>query len=292
MALNSATVGTVGERFEHMVDARWVMSYAAGLADYLPRYLDTNRPDAMQAHPLFPVCLEWPVMVAMRDAALQRDEALRGVHATHDLVIHRPIRPDDVLTTQGTVVGVERRPPGAYQVVRYDTCDAHGEPVCSTWYGTLFRGVNVVGDDRPAHDMPPTAASIDAVQAAVSVRAEIPVSISTGAAHVYTECARIWNPIHTDPAVAEKSGLPGLILHGTATLAHAISRVVAAEAAGQPARVKRVAGRFGAMVFMPSEVKVRILARASDGQGDSVRFEVLTPDGKPAVRDGLVVLSE
>ena len=292
MALNSATVGTVGERFEHVVDARWVMSYAAGLADHLPCYLDTNRPDTMQAHPLFPVCLEWPVMVAMRDAALQRDEALRGVHATHDLVIHRPIRPDDVLTTQGTVVGVERRAPGAYQVVRYDTCDAHGEPVCSTWYGTLFRGVNVVGDDRPAHDMPPTTASIDATQAAVSVRAEIPVSISTGAAHVYTECARIWNPIHTDPAVAEKFGLPGLILHGTATLAHAISRVVAAEAAGQPARVKRVVGRFGAMVFMPSEVTVRILARASDGEGESVRFEVLTLDGKPAVRDGLVVLSE
>ena len=292
MALNSATVGTVGERFEHVVDARWVMSYAAGLADHLPCYLDTNRPDTMQAHPLFPVCLEWPVMVAMRDAALQRDEALRGVHATHDLVIHRPIRPDDVLTTQGTVVGVERRPPGAYQVVRYDTCDAHGEPVCSTWYGTLFRGVDVVGDDRPAHDMPPTTASIDATQAAVSVRAEIPVSISTGAAHVYTECARIWNPIHTDPAVAEKFGLPGLILHGTATLAHAISRVVAAEAAGQPARVKRVVGRFGAMVFMPSEVTVRILARASDGEGESVRFEVLIPDGKPAVRDGLVVLSE
>jgi len=292
MALNSATVGTVSERFEHVVDARWVMSYAAGLADYLPCYLDTNRPDAMQAHPLFPVCLEWPVMVAMRDAALQRDEALRGVHATHDLVIHRPIRPEDVLTTQGAVVGVERRPPGAYQVVRYDTCDAHGEPVCSTWYGTLFRGIDVVGDDRPAHDIPPTAAPIDAAQAAVSVRAEIPVSISTGAAHVYTECARIWNPIHTDPAVAEKFGLRGLILHGTATLAHAISRVVAAEAAGQPARVKRVAGRFGAMVFMPSEVKVRILARASDGQGDLVRFEVLTPDGKPAVRDGLVTLSE
>lgn len=291
MALDPATVGTVGDRFEHTVDARWVMSYAAGLADHLPCYLDTNRPDTMQAHPLFPVCLEWPVMVAMRDAALQRDEALRGVHATHDLVIRRPIRPDDVLTTQGTVVGVERRTPGAYQVVRYDTRDARGESVCSTWYGTLFRGVEVVGDDRPAHDMPSTAAPIDAEQAAGAARAEIPVSISAGAAHVYTECARIWNPIHTDPAVAEKFGLPGLILHGTATLAHAVSQVVTVEAAGRPARVKRVAGRLGAMVFMPSEVTVRILTRTSDARGDSIRFEVRTADGKPAVRDGLIVLS-
>ena len=33
-------------------------------------------------------------------------------------------------------------------------------------------------------------------------RAEVPLAISTGAAHVYTECARIWNPVHTDSAVA------------------------------------------------------------------------------------------
>src|SRR5262245_63914545 len=37
--------------------------------------------------------------------------------------------------------------------------------------------------------------------------------------HVYTECARIWNPIHTDLAVVRAAGLSGPILHGTATLA-------------------------------------------------------------------------
>src|SRR6266581_3658401 len=28
------------------------------------------------------------------------------------------------------------------------------------------------------------------------------VAVAANAAHVYTECARIWNPIHTDDAVA------------------------------------------------------------------------------------------
>ena len=45
------------------------------------------------------------------------------------------------------------------------------------------------------------------------------------AAHVYTECARIWNPIHTDVAYARAAGLPDIILHGTATLALSISKV-------------------------------------------------------------------
>ena len=57
-------------------------------------------------------------------------------------------------------------------------------------------------------------------------RAEDRIDVSAVAAHVYTECARIFNPIHTDVAVAEASGLPGPILHGTATLAMAVSAVV------------------------------------------------------------------
>ena len=287
MSLNSATVGSVGEPFVKEVDARWAMSYAAGLDDYLPCYMDTRRPDGVVAHPLFPVCFEWPVMLATRDSALKREEALRGVHATHDLVIHRLVRSDDTLTTQATVVGVEQRKPGAYQIVRFDTTDADGALVCSTWYGTLFRGVTVEGGDKPATELPTQMGSVSGEGTA---RAEIPVPISAGAAHVYTECARIWNPVHTDPAVAATSGLPGLILHGTATLAHGVSRIVAQEAGGQPERIKRIAGRFGAMVLMPSQVTVRVLSRAAGADGEVVRFEVRTEDGKPAVRDGLVVL--
>jgi len=287
VSLNSATVGSVGEPFVNEVDARWAMSYAAGLDDYLPCYMDTRRPDGVVAHPLFPVCFEWPVMLATRDSALKREEALRGVHATHDLVIHRLVRSDDTLTTQATVVGVEQRKPGAYQIVRFDTTDADGALVCSTWYGTLFRGVTVEGGDKPATELPTQLGSVSGEGTA---RAEIPVPISAGAAHVYTECARIWNPVHTDPAVAATSGLPGLILHGTATLAHGVSRIVAQEAGGQPERIKRIAGRFGAMVLMPSQVTVRVLSRTAGADGEVVRFEVRTEDGKPAVRDGLVVL--
>lgn len=122
------------------------------------------------------------------------------------------------------------------------------------------------------------------------MRAEVPVPITPGAAHVYTECARIWNPVHTDAAVAAAAGLPAIILHGTATLAMGVSRVLELEADNRPERVKRVACRFGAMVLMPSRVTVHILARHSTPHGDAVHFEVRTEDGGPAVRDGLLVL--
>jgi acyl dehydratase len=106
----------------------------------------------------------------------------------------------------------------------------------------------------------------------------VQVPVDGGAAHVYTECARIWNPIHTDLGVALDAGLPGLILHGTATLAHAVSVGVDQLGGGDPAAVRRVRGRFGAMVPMPSTLIVRLFANG--------RFEVRLPDGGLAVANG------
>jgi acyl dehydratase len=291
MPLNPDSIGSLGEPWVHEIDARWVMSYATGIGDTLPCYLDTLRPEGVIAHPLFPVCVEWPVIVDMRkhpvNASLTQEEYVRAVHATHDTVIHRPIRPGDKLTTQATIVGLEQRKPGAYQTMRLDTTDADGALVISTWQGAVYRGVKVDGPDRPADDPPTPMTSSNGNG---SVRAEVPVPIATEAAHVYTECARIWNPVHTDAAVAAAAGLPAIILHGTATLALGVSRVIELEADNQPERVKRIACRFGAMVLMPSEVTVRILSREATAEGDAIHFEVRTEDGGPAVRDGLVVL--
>lgn len=291
MPLSSDTVGLSGEPLTHEIDERWIMAYAAGLGDTLPCYLDTLRPKGIVAHPLFPVCFEWPVILAMRghrgNSSLTANEGVRAVHATHDLMIHRPVRPGDRLSTHATVVGVEQRKPGAYQVTRLETVDAAGDPVCTTWQGGLYRGVGVTGSNRPATDVPPPPSPVEGERQA---RAEVSVPIAALAAHVYTECARIWNPVHTDTAVAARAGLPGLILHGTATLALAVSQILRLEAGNEPRRVRRVAGRFSAMVLMPSEITVRILARQTTAEGGIVRFEVRNNEGAPAVSNGLVLL--
>jgi acyl dehydratase len=251
------------------------MAYAAALGDYLPCYFDTRRSDGIVTHPVFPVCIEWPSAIVLHDkmheSKLTRSEAARGVHATYDVMLHRLIRPPERLTTTLTLV------------------DAQGRPVCTTWYGTIYRGVEVDGPDRPAADAP----ALPTVPAARdTARAEIPLAISAGAAHVYTECARIWNPVHTDTAVAAAAGLPAIILHGTATMAMAVSKIVAAEASYNPARVRRVHARFAAMVLMPSMVTVRINSRTPASGGEAVSFEVLNADGGRAIRDGMVLLSE
>jgi acyl dehydratase len=290
MPLDSSLVGSRIDAIASEIDTRWTMAYAASLGDYLSCYLDTRRPAGIVAHPMFAVCLEWPAAGSIRHKArssLSQNEAVRGVHATHHTIIHRLVHPPEHLITTAELLGIEPRSPGAYEVAKFETVDDKSAPVCTTYYGSLYRDVEVKGPDRPA----PTPA-LPTLSLAGPPRQEVRVPISAGAAHVYTECARIWNPIHTDTAVAAKAGLPGLILHGTATLAMAVSRIIEAEAGSDPARVAQIYGRFGAMVLMPSEVMVRIDAREKCDIGEAVFFEVATADGGRAVRNGVVILRD
>ena len=290
MPVSSAMVGSTNGPVAHDVDARWSMAYAASLGDHLDRYFDTSA--AVVAHPLFPVCAEWPVIVDSREESrhygVTADEVRRGVHATHDLTVHRLIAPTEHLSTTLTVTGVERRKPGAFTTMQLETVDADGLPVATTRQGTLYLGVEVDRPDAPPGDGVDDLAPWGSLGTPVST---MPIDLGAGAAHLYTECARIWNPIHTDLAVARAAGLPGLILHGTATLALGVSRVVSQEASGDPGAVRRVVGRFGAMVLLPSTVTVRLFRPVPLGDGlTAVPFDVRTAGGGPAVDRAAVVL--
>ena len=288
MPISSDVVGTSRGSFIATADARWTMSYAAGLGDRLDAYFDTTRPSGVIAHPLFPVCVEW-IDATRGDnmvGGLTPEEARRGVHYAHDLTLHRAVRGGDVATVTPTIVGVERHRAGAVMTTRFDAVDADGDALWTTYSKSLLRDVDVDGPDR-VDDAPD---AVPLAPAAEQPDRRVALPVVAGAAHVYTESARIWNPIHTDAGFAQAAGLPAIILHGTATLALAVSQIVDVEAGGEPERVRRIVGRFGAMVFMPSTLAVAMTRRAATPSGDTVWFEVQTDDGSPAVRHGAVVL--
>jgi acyl dehydratase len=296
MNISTGIVGTtVGPRV-HAIDARWLMAYAAALGDAVPDFVDTARPDGILAHPLFPVCYEWPLALDLRAKTLSDDIAIRGVHATHDLTIHRRPRPGDRLSTTAAITAVEARSPGAYVALRFETVDAAGRPVTTTDYGSLYLGVGCGGStSRGAADEPQARSATRRAQKDKGV-AEPPdwstdVAVPANLAHVYTECARIWNPIHTDRAVALAAGLPDIILHGTATLALAVSAVLRHERGGPALPVARITCRFAGMVRLPSTLRVEGWVEAASPAGRVIRFQALAADGRPAVRDGRMTVA-
>ncbi|HEX6211832.1 MAG TPA: MaoC family dehydratase N-terminal domain-containing protein [Methylomirabilota bacterium] len=280
------------------LDARWLMAYAAGLGERDPRYYDTLAAGGPLAHPLFAVCYEWPAAVAMRDQTIPAHLQPRSVHASHRLVIHRPPRAGDTLLITARVTEVRARRSGTLVVTRFETVNAAGAPVTTTDYGSVYRGVSLadLGETPPGGETAAGAGEAGRAKAALSEEAApAPVVASIGwhelveveatRALVYTECARIWNPIHTDVAVARAAGLHDPILHGTATLALAVSRVVARALDGEPRRVAEIHARFTGMVPLPSSFTVR--GRAHDGRG--VAFDAVGPDGRPVLGQGVVI---
>jgi acyl dehydratase len=179
------------------------------------------------------------------------------------------------------MIGIRGIKPGAAYTMRLDTTDANtGELVARTYQLGIYRGVAVQGEaaeDESAPELPPLQNLTDADS--------FDIAIAQEAAHTYTECARIWNPIHTDRAVALDAGLPDIILHGTATLALAVSKIVDHYAQGLPTQVTRLGGRFSAMVLMPSTITLQ--AKRAD---NVVSFQVLTDQGESAISRGFVCL--
>ena len=280
MPLSSSTVGKATKRFRHVADARWLMSYAAGLGDANERYFNTT--GDIVAHPVFSVCPEWPVVLDARNVegatTMTPQENRRGVHATHDVLVHRPIRADETLFTTATIISVEQRKPGAYQVMKLETVGGDGERLTTTYQGGLSRGVEVIDGDRSVEEVP----TLPARPIGQNDGTKIEIPVPAGAAHIYTECAHIWNPIHTDRAFALSAGLPDVILHGTATLALAVSALVNHELDGDPTHVARYACRFAAMVLMPSTITLEIEAKADE----HVWFTVWNENGELAIKNG------
>lgn len=285
MPISATLAGhTAGPRIVTL-SARQIMAFAAGTDDRNPRYFDdTSGPPV--APPLLAVSLEWPLLVALRAAlpGARADELRRGVHASHDLTIHRLPVAGETLRTTATVVALERRPGGAGLHTRLETVDAAGRQVWTTFNGSVYRGVELAGEPvrldapSPLWDCP-AAGGFSAA-----------IAVPWHAAHVYTECAQIWNPIHTERAVALAAGLPDIILHGTATLGYAAQTIVDRLCDGDPSRLLRLAGRFGAMVRLDTVLTLHAGAAVAVDGGRAVRYRMETADGAPAIRDGVALL--
>lgn len=259
--LPNSIVGRESGPEETATDLRWIMAYNAALGEV-----------SEAAHPLFPVCYEWPANRALRIASGLQALNERLVHAQHDLVIHRAPRAGETLRVSGRIVSVAQRRPGAFVVMRMETRGAGGEPVTITDYGMLYREVTLEGGDRGEIEDPPKhEAQLQAVGE---------IAVAATAAHVYTECARIWNPIHTEPEYARKAGLPGIILHGTATLALSVSQVLRKL---NMRKASRVRCRFAGMVLMPSTLTVH-----ASRVGDEVAFATRNAQGETVIDRGWI----
>ena len=290
MPLHTQLIGQRTLPRRHAVDARWTMAYAAGLQDDNLRLRDTAR-KALAVHPLFPVALEWPSVLDSRALpghnCLSRDELARGVHATHDLHVIKAIVPGQAYQTTATVVDLQAGQQGAKVCLQLDTHDETGALVTRTWQTNVSRGVMIEGPAVAPIAQAPAWLLANQAQQGVGAVVEIPIAVSAGLGNVYTETARIYNPIHSDRAFALAAGLPDVILHGAASLALSVSALSHELLDGAVERITRLGARFTSMVVMPQTLMLHITAQ---GSGWAL-FELRNDTQGPVIKDGFMAWS-
>ncbi len=292
---------------EHTVDERRLRAFAAGVGDFSAPLFDLDSPDGIVAHPVFPVVLEWPLVVAGPPGLGLDDDAVHaGLHVSHEIAWHRPIRPGDALRTSGRIETLDSArpacspssfsPPPTPTVGRWSSRARASSTAARPWTPRVTdrrrARLPAPAGPRRSPGPEPAAARRRPTEAAEPFDDLATFRVEEADAVVYSECSGIWNPIHTDPRAARLAGLPRPVLHGTATLARVVSALVETRLEGDPTRVARLGCRFTAPIY-PGD---RATVAATDphrlpGAAHSLAFTARKDDGTAILDAGFIELT-
>lgn len=291
MKLNSNLVGTALLPYQTHINWRETTNFAAATGDNNPRYFDDCNNKTPLSHPIFPVAVTWPVLSRLDrfiDAQnFPKEVLLTQVHYSEHLILHRLVRPGDELSVKGVLKAFLPHRAGTHAIICMDALDRNQEPVFTEHIGAMLRGVDCGsgGQISPIPFIPVKDKAADALWTSH-------IHIDPLQPYIYDGCTNIEFPIHTSPSFAQAVGLPGIILQGTATLAHAIREVVDKEAGQDPENILEIACRFTGMVLPGTDIQVVCTGKKVHKTVTDLFFEVWNSEQKKAVRSGYVKIKK
>ncbi|MEE7462843.1 hypothetical protein MFUR16E_17110 [Methylobacterium fujisawaense] len=257
LKIDPVQVGRVVAERDVEVTFRRSAAYAAAIGSHRACYLDDRHPGGALAPPCLITALEWPLVSGaehLKTLGIPKSELFsRLLHAFQDTRFDRPLRVGDLLRIEATLASVRATRSGALTTLRLVTRERKtGRPVAESWFGSFYRGVTV---DQPHAALSPPAIEPSSHSGAASQES---LTLTRAHAHLYGECAGLWNPIHTEPGFAVAAGFPDVALHGTMIWAMAGERIIDRHLAGDPTRLVRLAARFGHPIFPDCRLTLRV----------------------------------
>lgn len=272
MPLTSTIVGRRIGPIRWTATARRLLAYRAVLAPANAAGLDDSRAGGLCALPTHAATPEWLATLALLEnlsATLTESEARQGVHIGQDSVFFRPIHEGDTVETTIEITGLRNTRSGGVTACVFDSRRISDNALLvQTHAATLYRGVEA--QDAGHCPRPPECEAPD--------KAVADINLSYGFAHLYSECAEIWNPIHTEQRAARAAGLDGIIVHGTALWAKAGLALCDLYAKGDARRLKSLSARFAAPVAAGAP-----LTLCAAPNEEAIDYALRLPDGDVAV---------
>ncbi len=249
MALRPEAVGKTTREHVHIYEPRDVMLYALGVGAKRDRELDfLYEGRGPKVLPTYAVIPAWPAMVEVFD--LVGGDLLGIVHGAQSIRLHRPFAPAGKLTTVARVEGLYDLKRMATGIITTETRDDAGALLCETSWQIVFRNDGGFGGPRP-----PKRPRV-LVPEGAAPEFEWVEATSPEQALLY-RLSGDRNPLHADPAVGEKVGFGGPILHGLCTYGYVGRAALHSLAGGDPARIVALEASFQAPVFPGETLVVR-----------------------------------
>ena len=237
MPLDLTTVGKTSAVHTLAYDWKTLATYALGVGakkDELA-YLYEGTPDGMKVLPTFAVI---PAQAAVFESlsATGGDLAMI-VHGGQTVRVHGQISESGTLETTGTLRAIYDLKKFAQVIIDTRTTQADKLVYETTW-SIIFRGAGNFGGPRPVSEDTPS------VPKDRPADFRIEESTSPEQALLY-RISGDQNPLHADPAFAEKVGFPqGPILHGLCTFGYLGRAAVRYAAKGDPSKIRVIAAQF------------------------------------------------
>ncbi len=249
MALNFDTVGKVFGPYEFSYQERDLIIYALGIGftkDDLS-YVYEGAKD-FKAFPTFGVIL--PANAGAEAFLSTKANFAMVVHGEQTLQIHNPFPRSGTVLTTTIIEGIYDKGSGALIIMRFDSQDKNGTPLCTNWAGVFVRGAGGFGGPpQPKKEIPSLPPKDpDYVFLAVTDPNQAALYRMSGDR----------NPLHIDPAVAKAVGFAQPILHGLCTYGVVGRRFVKEVWQGNAEQFKSYSARFSAPVIPGETLQVKV----------------------------------
>jgi acyl dehydratase len=263
--------------FPGTLDPATIARYAAATNDTNPRVVDGTAVPAT-----FPVILvfdaQWAANAAVPKSVYESGR--NGVHGEHEVLLHRPLVPGEVIDTFSEPFAVRNTRAGARVALHMEQYGSDGALAVEHWWTIFFPGCDQLGDvgPEPPDHMFPEAARAHQVG---SITQHVDVDTPTR----YAEVSNDWSAHHFDLDAARGAGVDHLFAHGLCTMAMCTQAAVGVVADGDPARVRRVAVRFASPTRLDEDLTVDVY----DAGGGMYAFEA-TCAGAAVIKHGRLEL--
>lgn len=243
---------------------------------------------SIQVLPTFAALLSFGSLSELSNLpGLQYDPRLL-LHGQQYIEIYKPFPSSGCIQNKASISGLHDKGKATILEVEVKSYDKQsGEPLCMNRMTIYLRGIG--GFSKSSHPY-----SYSKNPASQNVAAKIPKSQPFA---VFEECTQPsqallyrlsgdYNPLHSDPMVAEIAGFSRPILHGLCTLGFAVRAIIRCVCKGDPNMIKIISGRFLLHVY-PGETLITEMWL----EGLRVVYQVKVKERNRAVLSGFVEIS-